>query len=385
MIHLAAFLLAFVIAATVPAVLITLALIPWRRLPDEPWTERARRFNSIRVGHASWLLVLPFAAMIGRLWFMPTASLPAILVGVVLGSTLASWPMDRALFPTYRIRNWLASTVVLSLMQLGWVFLALLFALLMPDTLSFAQLGWVIGFLVATGSLSAGLIYYLLVIVGALKPAGERLTRLVQACAAEAGIPVKSVWEISTPAGYAAALVVQRALVFSTATAAEHDDEELRAICRHELAHLKEGPGLIALRVAQLPVTMLPFIFIPTAMTALGPLGILVPLLVWILLQRLFARISLRLEKRADDAARQGTESPAYARALERLHRRNLMPAVLAPNTARTHPDLYDRMIAAGVTPDSPRPAPPEKHHWLPVSAQLLGGATMLGWLLYWD
>lgn len=385
MIHLASFLLAFLFAATVPALLATLALIPWRRLSEEPWTERARRFNSIRIGHASWLLVLPFTAMVGRLWFIPAASLPAILVGIVLGSTLSSWPMDRALFPSYRIRNWLASSVVLSLMQLGWVFLALLFALLMPDTPSLAQLGWVIGFLAATGALSGGLIYRLLVTLGSLKPAGERLTRLVQECAAEAGIPVKSVWEISTPAGYAAALVVQRALVFSTATAAEHDDEELRAICRHELAHLKEGPGLIALRVAQLPVTMLPFIFIPTAMTTLGPLGILVPLLIWILLQRMFARISLRLEKRADAAVHHGAESPAYARALERLHRRNLLPAVLAPKAARTHPDLYDRMIAAGVTPGYPRPAPPPQHHWLAVSAQLLGGATMLGWLLYWD
>ena len=48
-----------------------------------------------------------------------------------------------------------------------------------------------------------------------------------------------------------------------------------------------------------------------------------------------------------------------YARVLERLHQENLIPAVLAQRT--THPDLYDRMVSAGVTPGFPRPLPARK------------------------
>lgn len=41
----------------------------------------------------------------------------------------------------------------------------------------------------------------------------------------------------------------------------------------------------------------------------------------------------------------------------------NLLPAVEAKGRA-THPHLYDRLIAAGVTPDFPRPAPAGSMAW---------------------
>lgn len=383
MIHLASFFLVLLTAAFVPALLVAVALRSWRRLPEEPWTERARRLHPIRVGHGAWMIVLPFTAVVARLWLCPEASLPAILVGVILGGAVSRWPLDHAVFPNHSFRTWFGDSVIFSVLQLGWIFLVLFFTLAMPDKWSLAQLGWAVAFLVSTGALSAGLNYRLMVTLGAFKPAGERLSAIVSECAADAKVTVKSVWEIHTPSGFAMALIVQRALIFSTTTAAEHDDEELRAICRHELAHLTEGPVLVALRVAQLPFSLLPFIFIPTAVASFGAIGILAPLLLWLLLQRLFARLSVRLEKRADAVARQDLESPVYAQALERLHRRNLVPAVLAPKAVRTHPDLYDRMLAAGVNPDYPRPAPPAELHWVQASSMLVSAATMIGWMAY--
>ena len=366
--------------ALVPASLVWLALLPWRRLPVEPWTERARRFHPIRHAHAGWLLILPFTVIVIRLKFYPEISLPAVIVGSILGSTLSGLPLDRAAFPSIGLRTWLKSALVLSGLRLGWVFLVLLFAFAMPDTWSLAQLGWSAAFLVASGALSAGLIYRVLVALGAFRLADARISRLVGECSAEAGVPVRGVWVFASPAAYAAALVAQRALVFSDTTLAENDDEELRAICRHELAHLNEGEAVRLLRIAQMPLSLLPFIFTPTFVGTMGPAGILPPLLCWLLSANIFNRLSLRMEKRADAAAHQGAESPAYARALERIHQRNLVPAVFAKKAARTHPDLYDRMLAAGVTPAYARPAPPAEHHWL----QLLGLALNIGTVFTW-
>ena len=375
------FFLTLLATTLVPAFLALLALIPWRRLPADPWMERARRLHPIRHAHAAWLFILPCATLVARLRFWPEASLSAMLIGAVLGATLSGWPLDRAAFPSLGLNTWLRSAVMLSILRLGWIFLVLIFASCMPSSWSFAQVGWALGFLAVSGALSAGLIHHVLHALGMFRSAGPRLSALVAECSAQTGVAVKRVWEFSSPAGYAAALVTQRTLVFSSTTATEHDDEELRAICRHELAHLNEGPALIFLRVVQTPLSLLPFIFTPAFVVSFGPFALFAPLLAWLLLLRFFTRFSLRLEKRADDAARQGAESPAYARALERLHRRNLVPAALSAKAARTHPDLYDRMIAAGVTPDYPRPLPPTDHHWLQLLGIALNITTVLGWL----
>lgn len=375
------FLITLLAASCVPALLVQLALIPWRRLPEEPWTERARRLYPIRHAHSAWVLIIPFAAVVVHLRFYPEASMPAMLVAAILGATLSGRPLDRAVFPSFELKAWLKSAFVHSLLRLGWVFLVMFFAVAMPAHWSLSQLGWSAAFLIASGALSGGLLHRLLLAFGAFHPAGPRLSRLVQECAEETGVRVKSVWEFPSPAAFAAALIAQRALIFSGTTATEHDDDELRAICRHELAHLDEGPVLHFLRIAQTPLSLLPFIFTPAFVTSMGPSGILPPLLLWLLLLRGFTRLSLRLEKRADEAARQGAESPAYARALERLHRRNLAAAVLAPKATRTHPDLYDRMLAAGVTPDYPRPAPPAEHHWLQILGIVLNVVTVLAWM----
>jgi hypothetical protein len=77
--------------------------------------------------------------------------------------------------------------------------------------------------------------------------------------------------------------------------------------------------------------------------------------------------LSQRMEKRADELAlKEQINEGVYARALEKLYRENLSPAVNV-NNRQTHPHLYDRMIAAGITPDFPRPARPKR-------------LTLIGW-----
>ena len=77
--------------------------------------------------------------------------------------------------------------------------------------------------------------------------------------------------------------------------------------------------------------------------------------------------LSQKMEKRADAfAIKEQLNEGVYARALEKLYKENFSPAVNV-NNRQTHPHLYDRMLAAGITPDFPRPGRPKR-------------LTLLGW-----
>jgi hypothetical protein len=83
--------------------------------------------------------------------------------------------------------------------------------------------------------------------------------------------------------------------------------------------------------------------------------------LLWISLgvPGVFRWLSRKLEMRADRLAKLNEgDAGTYARALMRLYEDNLTAVVT--KRKMTHPHLYDRMLAAGVTPDFPRPAPAE-------------------------
>lgn len=69
--------------------------------------------------------------------------------------------------------------------------------------------------------------------------------------------------------------------------------------------------------------------------------------------------LSRHFETRADKVATQNEVHPGvFARALAKRYEQNLFPAAL-PKKRSTHPDLYDRLVAAGVQPDYPTPKPP--------------------------
>jgi hypothetical protein len=92
--------------------------------------------------------------------------------------------------------------------------------------------------------------------------------------------------------------------------------------------------------------------------------GFLLLLLPTVAVPFIYRAISHRLELRADGVAKANEPDPGvYARALERLYEDGLLPAV---NTQAQsgHPHLYDRLLAAGVTPSFPRPRPPSYTAW---------------------
>ncbi len=176
-------------------------------------------------------------------------------------------------------------------------------------------------------------------------------------------------------------------MLFTTSLLKLLDDEELAAVARHELAHLAESGRVKIARF--LPILALaPMVFIPgfisrgsygtATLLVLGPLVLLVAV----------GTLSRFWEKAADHKATHGAPSPAYARALERIYESNLIPVVLG-RTPKTHPDLYDRVIAAGGALSYPRPAPPDR--WRGMAFVLvLGGilaspaAALVAWASLW-
>jgi hypothetical protein len=136
------------------------------------------------------------------------------------------------------------------------------------------------------------------------------------------------------------------------------DDAELQTVALHELAHVAEPMKVRILRTSLAPL-----------ICALGLARVvhdlwgnlaMIALFILPLIGVVFGRhLAHRMEHHADAAARpEGDDTLAYASALEKLYRYNAIPVVLA-GRGLSHPHLYDRLAAAGATPDYPRPAPP--------------------------
>lgn len=355
---------AFVGAAVLAAGLNWLASAAWRRSAERHWTERARLLYPARVSAVMQLFLLPANVVAGTRLVLPGIPLAAVGIAALLGALLGSYPMDRRLFPELNWRSWLALLAVNWLvMLLPW--LAILLAIVfMPD--EFGPAGWALagGVLLLNLAFSAGLGFRVLCWLGVLEPAGERLAGIVREVATRMGVPVRAVWEFDSPVSNAMALPVTRELIFTRKLLALHPDAEVAAICAHELGHLGESRWVLAGRILT-SLALLPLVFLNPVTRQAGLRGALTLAAVSIALWWLRLRLSRRMERRADGIAAGQAEEPAlYARALERLYQANQMPAVLPRRSSRTHPDLYDRMTAAGVTPEFPRPAPPKRRAW---------------------
>jgi Zn-dependent protease with chaperone function len=141
------------------------------------------------------------------------------------------------------------------------------------------------------------------------------------------------------------------------------DEKHLEAIVSHEIGHLKESLSKqIYLRFACAPLIGLAAYFPVVEQSNLG-MYIVVAVTCW------FAAGYLALptrsfdprafEKRADEKAVENLSPEIYATALERIYEIHLIPAVLEPEDSPTHPNLYDRIKAAGVEPAYARPEQP--------------------------
>jgi Zn-dependent protease with chaperone function len=333
-----------------------IGLIPWRR---------ARLLWPARVTAITDIFLIPVVMGLGHQVVSDGTADGWIVTGLAScsGALFGSYPFDHEIFPQLRFRDWLYEATAGWGLRLG-IWLALITAIvLMPAELGWETLAVAGAYLIFHFAMQWGLAVKFLRWVRFARPANERLHRIVEEAGARIGVKSPATWLMGGVRALAFALPTTRELLFSERLLEICPDEEVSTICAHEMAHLNESKATLAGRLLG-SLSLFPLIFIIPMIHAFE-LGFVIPPLLALLIGRFARRLSQRMEKRADQiAAVNQLNEGVYARALEKLYRENQLPAVNV-NDRQTHPHLYDRMLAAGVTPDYPRPDRPKKTTWM--------------------
>jgi Zn-dependent protease with chaperone function len=356
---------AAILAALLAGTLNWLALIPWRRSRGAHWTERARELYPARAAATQSIWLIPANAFLLAMLLHPADRFLAPATGFLawIGALLGTWQFDKEVVPGPSFRTWLHLAFVGAGLRLAGWFVLIGAVVAMPDTF-----GWV----TAAMTTVVVLVFLWLLWGGGLRvlrwlrllvPADARLQGIVSDTAGRMGIKVCAVWILEFPTSSAAALPPTRELLFSRRLLELHPDHEIAAICAHELGHLTESKLVLAGRIL-ISCALLPWIWIKPTVHTFGVSGLAAIALLTGLSIMLGRRLGRRMETRADRlAAEHQNEDGTYAQALARLYEANQMPAVM-PGKRKIHPHLYDRLLAAGVTPDYPRPEAPMVIGW---------------------
>lgn len=207
---------------------------------------------------------------------------------------------------------------------------------------------------------------------GVARPGDARLTHLVNEAAAEAGVEPPRVVIVDSHATNAAAFPTRNLVIFTQRLLDELDDDEVKAIAFHEIAHLHEKWSVTRLRQIGL-LGYLPFLAVkPLVGTALWALP--AAMLGTVAIGFVLRRVNRTEEERADHAAIEASHaSQALATGLLKAHRAGLMPTVVRGDP---HGTLEERMQRAGVEPEF-EPVPPRSPIRGVVGAALLGGLVV--------
>jgi Zn-dependent protease with chaperone function len=343
------------------------ALTPLRRLPEGAhWTEFARLAWPARLTFMACLFWLPvFCGLLALLHGGPLAHTPKPLLvglaaaGAFLAAALVGGPVvRRTVWPGLTPGTWLRSVAASVLIFWPPLIALVVLATLAPPRFGADALGWLGVGLVVLLIASSGVGLLVCRLVGLARPAGPRLRAAVGRAAERLGIRPPALDLLPGAEANALAFPLLRRVAVTDRLLDALGDEELAAVCAHELGHLVEPWPVLLGRLAAVPLLLA----LAAARPTVAAIGLLkfsgVVLAVWlgfVLLRRLARRMELRADRIAHG---QDETAGTYARALEAMHRVNLFPAVLGPSRG-LHPELYDRLTAAGAPPDYPRPKPP--------------------------
>jgi Zn-dependent protease with chaperone function len=332
--------------------------------PAAHWTERARhvfvvRRTVLRVAALPVLATAPLVvggpASVGRRVALALVVVVALVALVAAAFRAENRWVRRAPAPA-RARSLLGLVLVF---YSGFLAPLVLLAFGFVSLQALGLAGWLLAMVVVSAAFTFGGGLLLARALGLVRPAPERVRAALARALPPDARPPRAVMLCALSAN--AFALPWLGLVGVMEGALEHlDDEALTAVLAHELEHLREPAAVRALRVLFALATAL---VIPVAIAILWAHSVSVPALlgaIAVLAAYLaaavgFRRVSRWSERRSDAAAREA--SPAYALALEAIYRANLIPAVL-PQRA-THPDLVERMTAAGMPPSWPVPPPP--------------------------
>lgn len=332
--------------------------------PNAHWTERARRLAiRYRVWGVSGMLVMICSLVIGSHVVGPLQVISAKGMVLTLGAVLLVqfiW-----LYWRFAIRHQLPHNSLgrhfrlwaVNLMVLySYLPVAVVMAIMIPSKGSNMAIGLTVGLtLIFFGSYIFRLSMFRA--LGFVQAAPERLREVVRRAAEKAGHQPKQVYLIDTRWANAYAYPLQNELMFSSKALQVLDDGELEAVASHEIGHLKEGGTRLPLMFANYALYGVLGAWHPIV-NQWGAPGMATAIVLALALQR--SSIPFTREREADadaHATRHVHDETIHARALENLYRCNLTPVVMG-NRRTTHPDLYDRMEAAGLRPNYKRPAP---------------------------
>jgi Zn-dependent protease with chaperone function len=341
------------------------ALKPWRRAAGRHWTERARILYPVRVAAISNQWVLPVTVSLGAelVWPETAPRWWLIAIASVMGAIAGTIPLEREVFPRLRLPEiaWQCVLAWIVRFFLGGIFFGA--CVLMPDMFDPQA------FLIA-GAFLLLLFFWshngwvgLCQCLGLFTKPTERLERIVRETAEKMNVAYGQILMMRSKFAQAYAMPATRRLLVSERLVKLLPDDEIGAICAHELAHLTEKRSEHWRRYL-IWLTFLPWIFVHPVIHRFNAPGFFTLIAITFFAPKLTRFLSVKLEARADSIAHANESGTGvYARALARIYEDNLLPAVNVQKTA-THPDLYDRLEASGVTPDFPRPARPEKIAW---------------------
>lgn len=338
-----------------------LSLRHWHRWQTEHWSERARLFHPVR-GTATFNLFLG-AANAGLLgyWLARESPLGVGLFSVVgFAAALAgNYGVDRKVAPQMdwwsycggAARNWGLIFLLGSLFvgtgwairgEERWPHLGLVLVAFLAVYLPLITVGWT----------------PLLRWVGLIRAVPPELNEWVRQVATDSGVEVRRVGMLISSLAMAVALPFRKEILLTPPLVRILSEAELRCVVHHELAHLAESPSILMGRLAG-ACAYVPLIFLGPVIRNYPTVGFPAVMLSVAVLSLASTALARRMEVRADRApAASEADGMVSAQALERLYEANLIPASGIAR-GQPHPDLYDRMLSAGLQPDFPRPKAP--------------------------
>jgi Zn-dependent protease with chaperone function len=375
--------LVYLVARAATWLSMRVALRPWRRFTGSDWCEEARLiWPARRVGRlARLLLLISLLGAFGRYGsraelLAPIATNFLIVVVTVLGSIQAAIGWEQRFNP--------AMALTPRARRGAWIFSWSVYGPVIVFVFLLAGLGPILGRTAGLWLIPAGVLvlcaYFawgwtiLMRWTGIIRPASDRLRAIVAGVAGRVGIQPAAIEQLALPMANAFALVRDRSIGVTDAALTVLDDDGIAAICAHELAHLAEPRWVRRARLSfpfllGLLLTIPPVFLLITANSSppnILPLLLLAGDLVLVVIALiLYVRLVRRMEVRADEIGTRFELAPgSYGGALGRLYAATRVPVVLG-SKRRTHPELYDRLVAAGSPPEYPRPkAPPQRPYF---------------------
>lgn len=331
--------------------------------PEVHWSLRASWAHGCRT--AGWLSWLTTVAIVGFLSFHATEPLGLLgalitwssMLGAAIGARLAFNALHPALKAQRTARQRFADLAFGPGTLYYWALAPLVWAPLVTSDFDH-QTGMVLTLAVTLHFAWGGSTLTLWRSLGLVTAPTPELAALVRETAEHARVPLHrvSVWRWRT--ANAITFPHKREIALTVRLVEVLDDEELRGLVVHQLARLTEPRRMFLVRVCMTIAPLGLLLVRPMAATH-GALAVVAVVASVVAVFVVGARASHRAERVADAATHREDASLAYARALSKIHEDRLLPAVTSRGT-KSHHDLYERMLAAGVTPDFPRPPAPD-------------------------